>query len=370
MPTFVTGAKDDLAAADVYTQSSSSPINKIQDSSAQLAETTKSASSLIGGKAMLSTLKSALSVATVVKGTLNKGGDPLSRLGNLTGAQAGLAGALRGLPTSMSGISNNVLSGIKGVGDVTTIVNGVSQKLKYGTDLTKILAAGQLINSVSCDKSAFGINDRTASIGAYSGVINTAMGAGIPGAFGAAMKCETNTGILNKVAASCLPGTIRMGDISNLASMAQKLAPGTLKTLNPSILTDFTRAFPMPTGMTTNRMATTYQTEVKPTFAKIQPDWMSKPRGSDTVINLTCVQSASPDFQQLMNVGTLTDPSATMQDRMMLFGSKFPATSVTESIQQQFPSNVMFKAGNTSFPVDPRSLVSTPSSWQDEVTIF
>lgn len=332
-PSFVTGPKDDLATADVYNLTKATPINKIEPFEVMTDVKVQEVSALQGGKALLGKVKDGLNIANAAKALLTKGGDPLQRL---MSAQGGLMNLAKALPPNLSGLASGLSGYVKGISSVTGQINGLANKFKNGTDLAKITALGGMINQVSCDKNVFGMTDRGAAIGAYAGVINMSMMAGIPGAYGAALKCEADHGILNQVTAACLPSAIKMSDLTSLADMANKVKPGVIKGLNPSVLNDFSSVFSAPAGQTVAGMQDTFGT-VKDTFSKIEPDWMTSFRNGQQTTDLSCVVGSSSDFQRMMTTSVLSNPNATEDDQTMLAATALQPTDVHAEIASQFP---------------------------------
>ena len=352
-PTFVTGAKDDVAAADVYSQSSSAPINKIVDSSAGLSAAASSAKSLVGGKNMLGTVMGAVLSASSLKTAINRGGDPLSRLTSVAGP---LAGVMKLLPSGVGGLAGTLLSGIKGVTGAAVQIGGITQILKSGANLSSISAVGGLLNAVN--SGSFSMKDPMALIGATAGIVRGAIGSGIGAAFGRAVIHLRDNQALAQVASSVLPAITKGGDFISLQSMTNLLPAGTLKMFNPNVLNDVVQNF----SLTALPKSLTTYTDVITTFGKIEPDWMTASRNDQPAVNLTVLQGASSDFSDLMETGLLTDPAATTQDKMAMFGTSFPPVSVTENLQTQFPSMVMLPTVSSQESTDPRAVAAEVNS--------
>jgi hypothetical protein len=173
-------------------------------------------------------------------------------------------------------------------------------------------------------------------VGAYAGVINVAMMSGIPGAYGAVLKCESNSGVLNQVTAACLPSTIRASDITSLADMCNKVKPGVIKGLNPTVINDFNKTFSLPPGANNAQMKSIYA-ESKDTFSKIDPNWNTGSWNGEAVMNLSCVAGASTDYQRMMATSILSDQNATDDDHYMLAATMLGPTDVQKELSTQLP---------------------------------
>lgn len=352
LPTFFGGAKDKVAAADVYTQENATPINNVNEAILD-ARDAMAAKPMRGGKELLKDVKSAISAASALKDLVGKG-DPMARLAKVGPA---LTNAMRNMDP---GITRTILGNVAMIGTVSGAaamrVGNVSQQLKYGTDFSKIMAVGDLINSVSCEKNGFGMYDYGAQCGMYSGAINAAMMCGIPNAYDMAMKCVGDIGIINRVTAQCLPNAVFNGDLANIVSMVQKVKPGTLKMLNPNLIGQFAQRYARPYGMAKNQYPQQY-TQMKETFKRIDPDWLVCKRvtnnGPENIYDLTSVQGASSDMYQCIRAGATATATPAPEDQMLMMADKFAPTSVNDEIAKHFPTLAM-KPSDFAGASDPR----------------
>lgn len=353
VPTFVTGARDDLATADVYTRVSSTPINNVQvitDRSNQF-----SASGLRGGPSMANSLPSITSLIATGKAVLS-GGDPLSRI---TGAAAVVSGALRTLsPGVQSGILGNIADGA----NIVASLGGVSRNI-YPSNFNNVNAIGNLVNTMSNGSSNFSMRDSGALVGSLSGVIGQASRVGLPNTFGSVMSGVMDRNVINRVAAQVLPSIISSSDTGSLSSMASMCTPGALKMINPNIINNFTASYTAPVGQDYASTLTDYS-QVKETFGKIDPPWASATRvtdiGLDEVINVTAIQGCSLDFRDTLSTGIRSNPSATPEEQALLIGTVYPPTDVHSEIRQSFPSTVI-QSNSSSLDTttqDPRTVAA------------
>lgn len=360
IPTFKSGPQDDLAAPDIYNISSSEAINKVKAFAILDEVKVDKMSMLQGGKAMLEKAKGGLELAKAL-GNLNvKGGNSFAQLMN--GASS-LTNAVNAIPKDAGAIGKNfgiymegMAGGLKTVANITATIGGVQQQitglknmaagLSQGNLLSKIGAAGNLLNAATGTNFVGGIVSNVQQVAGIASAVKVASENGIKGAFNAVVSGGLGTQALNQVAALCLPSTIKTGDIASLSSMANNLAPGFLKGLNPNILGDVTKAFSLPANAGPTFMSETFNT-VKDTFGKITPDWLKAPFGGGQTTDLTCIAGASKDFSLMATTAILNNPNRSEDDELILAGIGEKKKDVHSELESQFPSMVSLKTMNT-----------------------
>ena len=355
---FLTGAKDKLATADVYTLATDNPINSIQ--AITIATNPVLAVGLTGSKGVSSLLSGLLSTAkSAVPGL------------NLTSAAARVSISLPSLGSAMnllsSGAQNSILSGVgstvggaissvsgavgavtSAASSVTAIVNGVSQAVTGA--ISDVAAIGSLISGNACNDT-FALKDTAATVGALSGVIGVAMNAGIPNAFKALTCGVSDTTTMNGVIGNLLPSAISSGDLGTLTAMATSASPGLMTSLNPNVLGDFSACYAVPSG---NNVATlTNGATIATTFDTISPGWdTTTDLTNGTSFDVTAIQSASPDFQQAYcSTALATAPvidmsnplaavTSTTSQQSALLASSMPSMDPMAALNAQYPSTV------------------------------
>jgi hypothetical protein len=351
-PTFVTGAKDILAAADVYARTSSTPINSVRVISNRTDML--NASGLRGGPSMANSLPQINSLILSAKSIAASNSDSLTRL---TNASSVVSNALR---TFAPGVTSGIIGNIGSSAKIIASVGGVSRQINSG-NLTNVNAIGALINTISKGTGNFSIKDNGALIGTLAGVVIQAARNGIPNSFGSVLHGITDKNIINRIAAQVLPIIINKVDLSSLSTMSDSCSVGALKMINPSIISDVALNYTAPVGEDYLAKMGNY-TSFTTTFAKIDPSWATTTRatenGLDNILNLTNLQGSTPDFQSMMAIGIRTDITATSDQQAMLLASVFPPTSVEKELLKQFPL-MANRNGNQSVVVrDPRTIAA------------
>jgi hypothetical protein len=327
IPSFVSGPKNSLAAPDIYTVAPTVVINNIQPITA-LADAV-AASSMLGGSAMQSLLKTALSAAKI----------PTSlSVSALTNRISNVA-SLKSVASSISSLSSSGAAGLLGSisQSVSTTVNigGVISKVASSA-LSDVSALSGMINSISGVSGAVSIVDKAATVGVMSGIVNQAVSLGVNGAYGAVTAGITDTSILNGVAQNSLYSCTAAGDITSVSSMASSTTPGALATYQPGVVNDISQNFLSPFGTTPTQ---NYGT-ITDTFNTIDPNWntttLNTTAGPVTAVNITGVQNGSSDFNAALTAGAQAsdDPS----DKAMLAALSYPKTTVSDSLTQSFPT--------------------------------
>lgn len=357
IPTFVSGAKDDLAATDVYAQTSNVPINSVQV--IEQRSSMLSASGLRGGVAAMGGLPNIQSLIATGKNLLSGTGDPLSRLTSAVGPLSSIARSLQ------PGLVSSILGGITDATKMVATLNGIKTSISSG-NFTNVAGIGNLINTLSNGAANFSILDKGALTGGLSGIINQATKFGLPNSFGSVLTGITDKNIINTIAGKVLPGVVANSDFGSLSSMATLCSPGALKMLNPNVLSDFASNYTAPIGQNLEVTMGSY-TDITDTFTKIDPPWATSVRvvnltveeaaehvsSTDEAVNVTAIQGCSPDFQKTLEVGIKSNPDATPKEQALLVASVFPPTDVHTEIKEQFPMSVL--AGPRPIPVETTS---------------
>lgn len=351
-PTFVAGAKDDLATADIYSQTNDAVINSIQEQGDDLFDASNSLG-LRGGKAMQAVANDKLT-SSVPSLSL---GEITSRIGNAVSA---VASGIRNLSDSAAGaLLRQIGPAMPNVPLVATLA-GVSRQISPNAyPVGDVAAVGQIINKLA-GTSTFALSDRGATVGTLSGVIGTATQMGIPNAFGETVKYfntapggGVDRAALMQVAAKVMPSVIRSGDLSSLRSMATTLPPRTLPMINPTVISDFNSSYEAPASICAASDYEDKYDEVMETYTEIDPDWESCSREDEEIPSLLEMQNASEDMSQIVRVGSKLsdDPDA----KLRLLSTEFPRGDVTTCLRRDFPATALAPESRTAPPqLDPR----------------
>ena len=380
-PTFVTGAKAEVAAADVYGLNSSVKINSIStptpapeglsslvsSSTSTLKEKLTSSLSFVNDS--LKIARSATSVLSIGSALLKGKGDLLSRIAS---AAPQLANSIKGFP--LSSISE-ILGSVGSVSGALVKVDGIANRIGKG-NYSEITNLGSSINTITGRKDTFEILDSAASIGALSGVCESAVRRGIPNSFAALSGTLNDIDSVNRMAGKTVGTVLKNSDSSSLMCMAKDTSPGAIKMMRPDVVEGFSSNYTLPEGTLNSQLSGMF-TEYKGGLKRLDPDAVSTTRQNDDeegpIVDLSNIQRSSPDFFKVVKKGAMS--SSLPEDKLLLLAPSFPATNVTSELTKQFPQTVISdpvtainKTANpvtlnatASADVDPGILVETSS---------
>jgi hypothetical protein len=360
VPSFVSGAKDELATADAYKQTSTSAVNSIQDVTPNT--TFDKASLMRGGAAIKDGVKSAADLARSGSGFLSsglsvlntakglQGGNLLSKLGSVSSL---LSGPLSKLNPSLLG---SVLSGVRDSGSIVSTIDGVSRTIKGG-NLSNISSISGALNSLSNNSGLATITDKVANIGAMAGLVKTSCENGIYNTFGTATKALDNIDSVNAVANKCSESVAFNSDIGSFKTMGATTSPGSLIAYDPSILDKFSTNYTSPpAGDKVKEYA-----DINGAFGSIKPDWTKSvvmtPVGPEQVTDVTVIQNGSKDIQKVIKTGAMA--STNPDDKLLIVGTVFKPTTVEAEIAAQYPKTVFSSQKETVVVKDPNIVKRT-----------
>lgn len=363
-PTFVAGAKDDLAAADVYKQKGTAPINSFQDAQPL---NLPSLEALRGGLSLKSGLKDVVGAAKSTKSYLDTGtsllnaGNALlkgvaalqtgSVLSRLNAAGSLLSGPLSKLPDSLS---VDILGKVTATGGIVATINGVSQQIK-AVNLKDINSISNLLGNVTGNPAILTIADKAASVSALGGIVSAAASRGIPNSFGALMGGVNDIGTINQVAGNCLSSVVDHSDLGSLMDMSRLTSAGALKLINPDLISNFSSKFTTPMACTAEQTKANFDS-VTGAFNAIDDKWNSTPRLSelgivDPALNITQIQGGSGDFQKTLRAGAMA--STNLDEKLYLLATVYQPTDVNVELKKQFPATTVGSSIPYSNAIDP-----------------
>lgn len=352
-PTFLSGAQDDLAAADVYKRTTGTVINRIQSLIGM--EDIDLSAVLRGGDFLLKQLP-------IITG-LTAGGTLTLNKENLVARLVATSSSLSRSISSLTGdLSNSMVATIganlPNANEVYSKVGDVVSQVSASA-LSSVSSLGAMIGQITGNANLYSIVDKDAMVGLYTGVIREATRFGLPDSFGALMTAQTDPYILNRVAAQVLPQLINSSDTAGISSMATRLPSGALTMSYPGALNDFTAKYTSPRGATDAFRVTEFQ-KVVGTYDQVQDGWNSCRRptsgGAVVAVDVTRLQGGTPSFKNLIAAGVMatTDPNT----KLYALASVFAPTTVDRQLREQFPRTVF--AGNNrqrQQVLDPRSFL-------------
>lgn len=339
-PSFVSGAREDLAAVDVYNKKDDSVVNNTFNVLKQAAPSTIAA--LRGGSSM----KSLLPLASTVSASLTGGllGSALKKLDDINPylANSTYSKALKGLtPAVSSFVSSAITAKLSGQSlsklGTTALLGQVSSKLLTASIPDAKSLTGAIGSITGNDKIASFIN-KDATVGMVSGLVTSAIHTGTPGAFTALKGQLTSPSMVSGVVKSCLPATISKSSLSTLAEFAG-LGGKVVKQASPSILTDFSKNYDPPLALDNNGYKDAF-TQIKDTYTSVDPDWNKSVRvessgNTDTAVDLSCAFQGSDEFKKTLTTGAYASDNP--DDKMYLLTGAYKYSSPDVELQKNFP---------------------------------
>ena len=371
-PSFISGAKDTLATADVYTLNNNTPITDVAAITAATNPTI--ANSLRGGKSMSSTASSLAATAVSAASALLSAATLTARVASSMPEMGSVLSQLS------SSAASSIINGITSNSGITATVNGLTKTL-VGTAFGDIAAIGAMINGNACHDS-FSIDDPGAIAEVTSGYLKIAMGSGIPNSFSALTCGISDKGILTNIAGNVLPNAVQSSDLQSITAIANSVGGGTLLSLNPNVLNNISSNFNNGPNATTADLLSN-SANITSTYAAVNPNWNVYNSPVNGVGgDITALQDGSPDLQNSLSCSAMSSapalPStdftvpvdAATPDQLALLGAAYPSSStdVNTLLGNQFPNTAPVSGNiNVSGSTDPTIMqyTSTTTSISD-----
>ena len=356
LPTFVIGPEDKVATVDVYTETRDTVVNSIQDTAPAEKEGLL-AKAMRGGKAMLKDLPAVVNMATMATQAM-KNGNPMQRIAGLSSVAAGALTKLS--PDTAKSIFNMVGSA---TGPLSLAV-GSASRLIPSTNLFNARVLTDTMNQITGTNTC-GLRDSSGLIATATGMINTAVGYGIPNSFSAFAKAGDFTEKL-RIASNVMPAISRMGDIYSASDISKNLPFGSMANMPNFSLNSVTGNYSRPMQCTANDYRTEYE-NIRDSLSSISPNWNYATRDNvytGEKIRIPCVNTminSSRDFQSIVGLGTVS--AAGRIDKLQILGSCYSQkmnrdifTDVYKGLDKFFSSTFTSK-GVTKPPIDPALLM-------------
>lgn len=328
-PTFVTGAKDDLATVDVYKQQTDTPVNSIQDQQVQNEENSITSKIMRGGKSMLSNLPAIVNVADKGLQAVSST-NPLQRA---TGISSVLGMALKNFsPETASGVFSTIG---KFSGPISAVVGSVSRVLPI-KGLGDIRVLSDTINQVTGTNSS-SVKDRGGIIGTGVGIIDTAVRYGLPGTFGAFSKATTVQERV-RIANGSMSSVIKAGDIITGGDIGRNTPKGTTTSSPGFSFNTLFGNYKTPASLPQRNYTDEYGV-LKSNIQDIDSGWDSCRINNQSIPSSYRYSQASPDLKKMLSSvnlptnGEFTEKAKIVGDS---FGNKI--TDVYEGTKNFFSS--------------------------------
>lgn len=309
LPSFFTGARNDLATQDVYKVGSEKVVNSIQD-------ITKAPDMTEVNRLTGASVKGAVKDAFAILKTVNQLKDSKAGLLDKVFAGTGVLGeAMKrsGLPTDMLSAAlttgkslTTMITGAKG--DITKIKNGNFSSISSLTNLIGV-ATGQegLMKAASSQLQG----------GAVGSVIKLASQNGVPKSFGELTKLiDKNSSTLSRVIDDVLPTALKKSDIGMMKEIAIA-SPGFQKATIPDTIKDFGFNY-SPGPAAADKEPEVIWGEITSTYTKIDPKWLDGSRVIEgvpvTIPDVSKIVEASPALKQTIREAVVPKATKTPQE--------------------------------------------------------
>lgn len=344
-PFFIGGAKDTLAAVDVYTNTSADVINAIPDTTLVEPADDLEMAALVGGSAM----DQAVAGATAAADSYEQSAD--DALSQLQDAAPDVTDGLRDMtPAGAAALTQDMTSSLGGLADQAGGLSAMS--VDVGGVVSPVTgsfgdaqAVTGMVNKLSGLPQASILANSGGLVGVLSGVINQASRIGMKGVFGPVMQYSglANLGpasgaVTLRIASQVLPGIVKGGDFASLQSMGAVVGPAGMGALAPNVVGDVCRNYALPTGTGVAAMPQIYS-QATGAFSSVNPNWNSTQFGGSTLPSITALQGASPDMRKVVQVGAMLSNDSGA--KLHLLASVFPASSAVGSLSKSFPMTVV-----------------------------
>lgn len=347
--TFSSGAKDEVAAADIYKLTSAvaggkvKPITSIQELSAAIDKSvfdltldagiasdfmSKVNGQLVFDKDILT--NRLLGVSGEFKSCFNELNDALKR-----GAMA-------------STFKDKADQLMCKVGDVSTMVSSAK--------INDVRALGNFVNKYTGTK-VFSGQDKGAISGLLGSVITTSSDLGISGAFKSIAETVNDNGILGRVTRAVLPIAMRNSDTKMLREIASSPAASLVNVFAPGFTQNFSRAFTYRGDR--SKSLDSFE-DVFHAFENVNGAWDTLERGEEgnSALNLLSIIGGSRDFQNLVMTGVrywTTEQSNGRTppmriDPLYALASVYPEVTVGRALQRDFPKVALLSVYNARLP--------------------
>lgn len=327
-PLFTAGAKDVLAAVDVYKKSDGKQvINSIQ-SLAQRAGL--DVNKLLGGKLSTSSLDKIL---TNIGGKL--GIDKNALQARLLEGSASLKNSFRQLTDSTKDM---MYESFEDLGNITAKINGV-QTLVSSADFTELASFGKFVNEYTNNTAMFSFEDLDGMGATISSMVTQGSGLGFDNMFSTLTETIDNPELMCRVVKQTVPNVLKNGDFKTLLDITSSRAGKNIGDLFPNFTSLLTQDYSNKYNGRSSDSPLNYDRLISSLF-NVDQQWDVLTRGEDgddLGINLIKLMGGSRDFKYLMEtaVTQLTDNDDRKKYHML--GNAYTQTTVEALVARYFP---------------------------------
>lgn len=377
VPTFSSGARDDLAAVDVYTRTEATVINK--RANVLQAPNVSTINELRGGLSVMDVLPITQALASGNKASaigmaVTKGSGLVSSLLSSVSSTIGpgAANALRALTpavasavaTKLGGNSFGGMAGGFGLNNLGSVANygGYANRILPSNmgDANSIMQAATALSATSFGGNGSAINNGSLA-NLVSGLVGQGSKVGVSGVFTQLRPVLTNQAQVTSVVQGCWSDVCSSSSVNTMKEFA--VDPLAVQAIDKNALTDFSGLFKQPANCTAADYRSSF-TDLTTTYTSIDPSWNTKeilnPDGEivDRVSDMTVAMQGSQDFKKTLSIGALASTNA--DDKLYLVANAYEAPNPQKELLENFPLAVAVAPVNpTVQPTDARVVQQT-----------
>lgn len=319
---FTTGAKDELATADVYGKTNSDVINQL---TGLLKGGDLNQFGLGSGKSSIVT--DLMKMVKVDAGKLSL--DTKGWTDRLVSEMGSGSGLLNGLSDNLKGSLTQSLHITPSTYDKILVGVGNAYSSYRSGDLTTARGVFNLMGRVCGDTELFKTIDLGAQANLFTGLISQAISLGVPEAIDKLLESSKDPSVTRAALHNNIETAVNAGDLATVNLIAQKLGNGRVTSQVPLAVSKLLANYKIPAG----KKETDYPAlwlSFKATLDNISPTWMTVERDGVSISNLAAFSKASADARKVMQ----TDP--TLRVATLIAGS-YTSRNLLEAAQKQYP---------------------------------
>lgn len=332
-PVFSAGAKDNLAAADVYKVDSTTVVNSIQSiSQKQGGDFT----GLFGGLKNYNLGKLLSVTKTGVK--VDQG----ALADRLLGMSSSINASFKSLS---SNAKTNLLANVPEVGKIDVQIGGIKSTLN-SFNFKELSSLGKFVNEYT-KSSVFSIVDNDATAGLISAVVQQGAALGVNGLLPGLAPNITNNKVMARVINKSMPDLVKRSDLNSLSHLADSAFGTSLDFVYPNFASDLAKAYGFKSINDVIDPLADYHS-VLTILSKTNNKWDVYVHEGDVGeyevlpnnVSLIKILNASKDFQQLISTGIRSENDYHRRHNYGLI-QNYKLTTVEADVARYFPQVAM-----------------------------
>lgn len=262
---------------------------------------------------------------------------------------------------------NSVTGLLRKASQVYTTVNGIVRTIQTG-NLSDLRSIANTLNAVA-GRTSVALSANGALGGIFTSLVGEAGAQGIQGSFSViADTIKNSSNIANQssmiytVATGSLPGAIKRGDLSSVASMVDYMGSGAVGMLKPDAVKQLARNDKTSYTPADISGANGQFVQYQGAYQKIDPNWNKSSwtpiSSNSTFKDLTSLLNASTQVKNIFTTGAVTSENATDKAYAALSVLNGPF-SVDDEIKRRYPQSTATSSNILNRDVDPRLYATT-----------